>query len=48
VYKRQAIENAVVQVLNDGYRTPDIMESGGKPVNTEEMGDRVVEQIVGY
>ncbi|MBU7007389.1 3-isopropylmalate dehydrogenase [Phosphitispora fastidiosa] len=43
-----AIENAVVQVLNSGYRTPDIMESGGKPVNTEEMGDRVVEQIVGY
>lgn len=42
-----AIEDAVVQVLNSGYRTPDIMESGGKPVNTEEMGDRVVEQVIG-
>ncbi|WP_418791494.1 3-isopropylmalate dehydrogenase [Phosphitispora sp. TUW77] len=42
----KAIEDAVVQVLNSGYRTPDIMENGGKPVNTEEMGDRVVEQII--
>jgi len=42
-----AIEDAVVQVLNSGYRTPDIMESGGKPVNTEEMGDRVVLQVTG-
>lgn len=39
------IEEAVVKVLDLGYRTPDIMEDGGKPVNTEEMGDRVVEQI---
>ncbi len=42
-----AIEEAVVRVLNSGYRTPDIMENGGKPVNTEEMGDRVMEQITG-
>ncbi len=40
-----AIEAAVVKVLDLGYRTPDIMEEGCKPVNTEEMGDRVVEQI---
>jgi len=40
-----AIEDAVVKVLNLGCRTPDIMEDGCKPVNTEEMGDRVVEQL---
>ncbi len=42
----ETVENAVVKVLNLGYRTPDIMEQGGNPVNTEEMGDRVVEQIL--
>ncbi|PKM80509.1 MAG: 3-isopropylmalate dehydrogenase [Firmicutes bacterium HGW-Firmicutes-14] len=43
----EAIEDAVVRVLDLGYRTPDIMEDNGKPVNTEEMGDKVVEQIIG-
>lgn len=42
----KVIEDAVVKVLNLGYRTPDIMEDGGKLVNTMEMGDKVVEQIV--
>ena len=42
----KVIEDAVVQVLNLGYRTPDIMEDGGKLVNTVEMGDKVVEQII--
>lgn len=42
----KVIEDAVVKVLDLGYRTPDIMEDGGKPVNTAEMGDRVVEQII--
>lgn len=42
----KVIEDAVVKVLNLGYRTPDIMEDGGKLVNTVEMGDKVVEQIV--
>jgi len=41
----KAIEDAVVRVLDIGYRTPDIMEEGGKPVNTEEMGDLVAEQV---
>lgn len=41
----KVIEDAVVKVLDLGYRTPDIMEADGKPVNTGEMGDRVVEQI---
>lgn len=43
----KAVEEAVVKVLDLGYRTPDIMEDGCKPVNTGEMGDRVVEQIGG-
>ncbi len=42
----KVIEDAVVKVLDLGYRTPDIMEDGGKPVDTEEMGSRVVEQII--
>jgi len=41
----KVIEDAVVRVLDLGFRTPDIMEAGGKPVNTEEMGDKVAEQI---
>lgn len=41
----KVIEDAVVKVLDLGFRTPDIMEESGQRVNTEEMGDRVVEQI---
>ncbi len=41
----QIIEDAVVKVLELGFRTPDIMKEGFKLVNTEEMGDRVAEQI---
>lgn len=41
----KAIEDAVVQVLDAGYRTPDIMQDGCQLVNTEQMGDCVVEQI---
>lgn len=40
------IEKAVVKILNDGYRTPDIMQSGGKPVNTVEMGDLIAAAIL--
>ncbi|PKM47496.1 MAG: 3-isopropylmalate dehydrogenase [Firmicutes bacterium HGW-Firmicutes-8] len=43
----KVIEDAVIKVLDLGYRTPDIMQDGGKPVTTAEMGDRVVEQISG-
>jgi len=31
--------------LNDGYRTGDIMQSGMKKVNTEEMGSLIAERI---
>jgi 3-isopropylmalate dehydrogenase len=40
------IEAAVRKVLNDGYRTPDLMEAGKKLVNTIEMGDLVKEVIL--
>lgn len=41
----QLIEDAVRQVLDDGYRTPDLMQSGKKQVTTAEMGDLVAEII---
>ncbi len=37
-----AIENAVRKVLQDGYRTSDIMEEGKELVGTKRMGDLVV------
>ncbi|WP_054694086.1 3-isopropylmalate dehydrogenase [Syntrophomonas palmitatica] len=40
------IEEAVRQVMADGYRTPDLMEAGCTLVNTVEMGDKVVEMIM--
>lgn len=36
-----AIEKAVSQVLEEGYRTPDIYTAGTKKVGTKEMGDLV-------
>lgn len=36
------IENAVDQVLSEGYRTPDIFTPGCKKATTKEMGDAVV------
>jgi 3-isopropylmalate dehydrogenase len=40
-----AIEAAVQKVLEDGYRTRDIMEEGAVQVGTREMGDLVAERI---
>ena len=43
-----AVENAVKQVLTDGYRTIDIMPRDGSTVTqvgTKEMGDLIVERI---
>mgnify|MGYP000916889916 CR=1 FL=1 len=42
----QAIEKAVVSVLDEKYRTGDLMEPGMKAVNTEEMGDLVAQKLV--
>ena len=39
------IENAVVKVLEEGYRTGDIMSEGTTNVGTKEMGTLVVERI---
>lgn len=40
-----AIELAVKQVLEDGYRTIDIMSDGMKQVGTEEMGTQIAQKI---
>ncbi|WP_027185806.1 3-isopropylmalate dehydrogenase [Desulfovibrio inopinatus] len=40
-----AVENAVSAVLDAGYRTGDIMESGKTLIGCREMGQKVVEQI---
>lgn len=40
-----AVENAVRQVLKDGYRTADIMSEGCRKVGTSEMGDLVIRYI---
>ncbi len=41
----KAIENAVLAVLEDGYRTGDIMTEGKKKVGTVEMGNLVREKL---
>lgn len=40
-----AIEAAVNRVLDDGYRTADIMQDGCKKVTCTEMGDQVAARI---
>ena len=40
----QDIENAVSRVLDKGYRTGDIMQSGMTEVGTEKMGDLMLEK----
>ena len=40
-----AIENAVKQVLKDGYRTGDIMSEGCVKVGCKQMGDLLAERI---
>ena len=40
-----AIENAVKQVLKDGYRPIDIMDEGKTQVGTIQMGDLIAERI---
>ncbi|MBS6955661.1 MAG: 3-isopropylmalate dehydrogenase [Enterocloster asparagiformis] len=40
-----AVEQAVRQVLKDGYRTVDIMSDGCEKVGTARMGDLVAERI---
>ena len=40
-----AIDEAVRQVLKDGFRTVDIMSEGCTLVNCAEMGDKIAERI---
>ncbi len=42
-----AIEQAVNRLLEEGYRTPDLMEPGKKLLNTVQTGDLVAEYILG-
>ena len=43
----QAIEAAVEEVLNEGYRTYDIMAEGKTEVGTREMGDLIARKVGG-
>jgi len=42
----EAVEKAVIAVLEDGYRTYDIMEAGKTQVGTSEMGGLIAEKII--
>jgi len=39
------VENAINSVLDDGYRTYDIMSEGMKKVGTVEMGELIAGKI---
>jgi len=45
VAEAKTVEEAVSDVLNEGYRTYDIMEQGKKQVGTSEMGDLIAGRI---
>lgn len=42
-----AIEKAVTQVLEEGFRTYDIMEEGKSQIGTKEMGELIAGKITG-
>lgn len=41
-----AVEAAVAQVVEQGYRTADISQAGDRPIGTQDMGDRVVSALI--
>ena len=45
VTEAEAVEQAVVAVLEDGYRTYDIMEQGKRKVGTREIGQLIAQRI---
>jgi len=45
VKEARSVERAISQVLDDGYRTYDIMGEGKTEVGTERMGDLIAGQI---
>jgi len=47
IKEAQTIEAAVEEVLNEGYRTYDIMNEGKIKVGTKEMGDLIARKVGG-
>ena len=43
----QVVEATVAEVLNEGYRTYDIMDKGKSEVGTKEMGDLIARKVEG-
>jgi len=43
--KFNLIENAVRNVLKEGFRTEDISSKGTHLIGCEEMGDKVIERL---
>jgi 3-isopropylmalate dehydrogenase len=43
----QTVENAVLAILEQGYRTYDIMSEGKIRVGTKEMGDLIAQKVKG-
>ena len=43
----KVIENAIEKVLQQGYRTSDIMSDNKTIVGTKEMGDLIVANLYG-
>ena len=41
----EAVENAVLAILEQGYRTYDIMSDGKTKVGTKEMGDLIAQKV---
>jgi 3-isopropylmalate dehydrogenase len=41
----EMVEKAAQNVLNEGYRTGDIMQDGCTPVTTEEMGTKLLQEL---
>jgi|TARA_B100000315_G_C14555929_1_gene578144 3-isopropylmalate dehydrogenase len=41
----EIIESAVEKILQNGFRTKDIMDNSGKLVGTKEMGDLILKEI---
>ena len=47
IKEAQTVENAIEVVLQEGYRTCDIMETGKIKVGTKGMGDLIAEKVGG-
>ncbi|MCD6300287.1 MAG: 3-isopropylmalate dehydrogenase [Dehalococcoidales bacterium] len=47
IKESQAIETAVEEILQEGYRTYDIMSEGKTKVGTKEMGDLIAKKVGG-